>query len=151
MSVTITNGATVLTLVYTPEVMNEPTQAKVSRALTWTLSGGAIVTEYTWDRVRKTLRLHLPYLTKANADTLLALLGMTGLVTIALKKEFPTTATNPTSYQGVWADDGRQVFPRPVLASALPRTESGTWDAVPSDMQVYEAEVELAVMRVDET
>lgn len=150
MSVTITNGSTTLTLAYTPEVLDEPSQAKVSRSSAWTLRGDLMVTEYTWDRVRKTLRLHLTYLTKANADTLLALLGMTGLVTIAIKKEFPITTTNPVSYQGVWADDRRQVFPHPLLAKALPRSESTSWDAIPAEMQLYEAEVELAVMRVDE-
>lgn len=149
MSVTITNGATVLTLTYAPEILEEPSEWKVQRATALSLLRSPIATEYLGTRTRTRLRFHIPMLSKANADTLLALLGMTGLVTVAIKKEFPVTTVNPTTYQGVWAEDAKQDV-RPLFTESLSRDEQATWLATPPDLQVYTADVELLVTRNDE-
>lgn len=149
MSVTITNGATVLTLAYDPSTQGEPSEWKTQRATALSLGRHPIGTEYVGSRVRTRLRLELPYLSKSNVDTLLTLFGMTGLVTITVKKEFPATSLNPTTYQGVWAEDEKQKI-EPLLADSLARDEQGTWLATPADLQVYKAVVELLVTRNDE-
>ena len=148
MSVTITNSARSLTLDFTPVIQNEPAEFRVSRAADFGF-GGPIVTEFRKPQARTRLRLYLDALTKAKADTLVTMLGETGLVTITILKQFPSTTTNPTSYQGCWAEDGR-CWVKPRLADAYPRSESASWDAIPSDLQVFHAEVELIVLRNDE-
>ncbi len=149
MSVTITNAARTLTLDFAPIVIDEPNDARVSRAREYSVLGTPITTEVRKTQARTRLRLRLRPLTKAQADTLHTMLGETGLVTINVMKQFPVTTTNPTSYQGTWGPDGSWSI-KPALADAYPRDEHTTWDATPSDLQVYEAEVELAVLRNDE-
>jgi hypothetical protein len=167
VSVTITNPARTLTLDFTPVIQNEPAEFRVSRATEYSILGTPISTEIRKTQARTRLRLYLDALTKAKADTLVTMLGETGLVTITIMKQFPTTTANPTSYQGCWAEDGKSwVKPRLAGSStaggsanvadmtgyqdAYPRNEDTTWDAIPSDLQVYHAEVELIVLRNDE-
>ena len=150
MSVTITSTAHSLTLAYPPVVLEEPAEFKVSRHTEYSILSTPISTEVVKTQARTRLRLYLDALSKAQADTLVALLGDTGLITITVLKQFPATIANPTSYQGAWAEDGRS-WVKPRLAAGLPRDESATWTAVPSDLQVYHAEIELVILRNDES
>jgi len=151
MSVTISSTGGTLILSYDPVVLEEPSQFAVSRAVAFGLFGDPIVTEFANNQTRTRLRLRLDPLTKAQADTLFTLLGTEGLVVITVMKQFPTTTANPTSYQGIWAEDGRSWI-KPRLADAgYPRNEHATWDAIPSSLQIYFAEVELVVLRNDES
>lgn len=150
MSVTITSSGHSLTLSYTPIILDEPSEVRVSRDREYSIRGTPITTEIVKTQARTRLRLGLRPLTKAEADTLHAMLGETGLVTITIMKQFPTTTANPTSYQGAWGPDGSWSI-KPALASAYPRDEHVTWDATPSELQIYEAVVELAVLRNDES
>jgi hypothetical protein len=151
MSVTISSTGGTLTLSYDPVVLEEPSEFAVSSATAVGLLNDPIVTEFKNSRTRTRLRLRLDPLTKAQADTLFTLLGTRGLVTITVLKQFPATTTNPTSYQGLWAREGRSWIKPRLVEDGYPRNEHASWDAIDSSMQIYWAEVELVVLRNDET
>jgi hypothetical protein len=153
VSVTISSAGGTLTLSYDPVVLDEPSEFGVSRGATLGWFNEPVVTEFENVQTRTRLRLRLDPLTKAQAEILFTLLGTAGLVTITVMKQFPTTTSSPASYQGLWAEDGKSwIKPRLVGdGGGYPRNEHTTWDAIDSSLQIYWAEVELVVLRNDES